>query len=98
MAVIFQISFRSFRVALIRMSYTSSMFSSIVAYLVAFIHAHHCTRSCLVNKESERGAVAVADDSNLLDFCECCVDNYRQPPEQQGKQLSILHLCQLNEV
>ena len=79
MAVIFHISFRSFRVALFRMSYTSSMFLSIVAYLVAFIHAHHCTRSCLVNKEPERDAVVVEDDAHLPDFCECCLGNFRQP-------------------
>jgi hypothetical protein len=95
MVVIFQISFRSFSIALIRMSYTSSMLLSIVAYLVAFIHAHHCTRSCLVRKEPEHAAVSVDDDVHLPDFCECCVGNYRQPPEQQGKQLSILHPCSI---
>ena len=77
--------------ALIRMSYPSSMLLSIVAYLVVFTHAHHCMCSSLVNKEPEREMTVVEGDSNLSDFCECCVGNYRQLLEQQGKQLSILH-------
>jgi hypothetical protein len=81
MAVIFRFSFRSFSIALIRISYTSSMLLSIVACLVAFIHAHHCTRSCLANKEPEREATVVEDNSDLPDFGECCVGNYRQLPE-----------------
>ena len=53
------------------------MLFSIVAYFVVFTHAHHYMRSSLVNKEPEREATVVKDDSNIPDFYEYCMGNYR---------------------
>ena len=66
-----------------------------VAYILHFIHTHHCMRSSLVNKEPKHDAGVSEGGSELLHFYEFCTGSIMQTQEQQGKKLSILHVCSI---